>query len=125
MNKKFWWVAGAAIVIVSLVILFFSLARTAAKNSSVAASPAVIVGQPVTVSGSIFCLPRKKSGNECAVGLEDKNGRYYALLGPSGNPVDPASVSTGSQITVSGNLVTNSSLPQEYDVYGVVEVSQQ
>jgi aspartyl/asparaginyl-tRNA synthetase len=124
MNKKFWWVIGAAIVIILLVILFFSLAGTAAKNSSLSASPAAIIGQSITVSGWIFCLPRKKSGNECVVGVEDKNGRYYALLDPSGKQIDPATATTGSQITISGNLVTNSNLPQNYNVQQVIEVSQ-
>jgi len=121
MNKKFFWLIGGVILVILLIIFLSRMFTFAAKP---AARPAVAVGAPITVQGSIFCLPRKSAGSECAIGIEDKNGKYYALVGATGAQIDPASVTTGSQITISGNLVTNSDLPKNYDAYGVIQVSQ-
>jgi hypothetical protein len=120
MNRKFFWVIGGAVLVILLIIFLFKTisAPKPSTNSS------AVLGAPVTVTGMISCLPKKNSGNECVVGIEDKNGRYYALLGATGKQIDPAAVTTGSQITVSGNLVTNSNLPKNYNAYGVVQVVQ-
>jgi len=122
MNKKFYWLIGGVILVILLIIflsrVFIFLPKSAAK-------PAVALGAPITVQGTILCVPRKSAGSsECVVGLEDKNDKYYALIGATGAQIDPASATTGSQITISGNLVTNSDLPKNYNAYGVIQVSQ-
>jgi hypothetical protein len=121
MNKKFYWLIGGAILVILLIIFLSRLFIVSPKS---AAKTAVALGAAITVQGTIFCVPRKSAGSECAIGVEDKNGKYYALVGASGAQIDPASATTGSQITISGNLVTNSDLPKNYDAYGVIQVSQ-
>ncbi|HET8581181.1 MAG TPA: MliC family protein [Candidatus Paceibacterota bacterium] len=78
---------------------------------------------PITVSGTFVCLPHKDTSgpqtDECAFGIKDAQGRYFALMS-----TDPASIGTlagGAHITVDGTFAPRSD--PKYQDLGVITVT--
>jgi|GEM_PF-2694469 len=82
------------------------------------------VSTPISVSGWIFCVPRKTAADtKCVIGIEDNSNSYYALIDTNGNPVANSDYTTGSKGSIVGSLITNSDLLTNYNIAGVIQVN--
>jgi len=79
----------------------------------------------ITVHGTIACLPWKESVEahtmECAYGLEDAAGTYYALHDADPSSANIAAAPTGTQVTVMGIFTYDDST--NYQSIGTLEVT--
>ena len=79
---------------------------------------------PITIEGMMVCLPHKNTEGpqtlECAFGLQDDNGRYFALsdTDPSYNNISDVPMNTRVKVDGNFKLRTGSS----YKDIGVIEV---
>jgi hypothetical protein len=122
MSKKIIWII-VGVVIIILAVIFLNRTPGAASPSK-AGSAAAKRSAPVTVSGWIFCLPRKNPSNECVIGIKDDFGRYYALVDQTGAPVNPSLFSTGSKESITGDIISDNGLQQKYNIQGTIAISQ-
>lgn len=73
--------------------------------------------EPITVQGEIVCLPHKGDGpstQECAIGMRDTNGYFYALK-------NAQIFEIGTSVEIEGNL-SDSSRGEKYDISGTIDV---
>ncbi len=79
--------------------------------------------EPITVTGEVVCLPHKDTSGpqtlECAIGIKDDRGTYYALL--SDDPTQTGSLPTGSRVEIAGRLQEASST-SKYNTAGTLLV---
>lgn len=84
-----------------------------------------ITGQPVTVSGTLTCLPHKNAGEvitlECAYGVKDSKGEYYALNDPEMERL--SSLNFNVPVTIGGTLDTSTAASSKYDIQGTITVT--
>ncbi len=134
-----------AVLLIIIVILIFSLAKGSgqtnqtgttngqannASDSNGSLTPKTdqiggLGGQQITINGWIFCLPHvNASSTDCVIGIEDANNDYYGLVDQSGTRPDPAQFTTGTRQTISGVLVADPVLQKDYNVKGVIQVTQ-
>ncbi|MCR4326060.1 MAG: hypothetical protein NUV52_00190 [Candidatus Roizmanbacteria bacterium] len=77
--------------------------------------------QPVTITGTVVCLPHKKTNGpttkECAYGLKNSQGIYYGLRGNNMPTAD-----FGEDVTVQGTLVA--SPESTYDIAGFIDTNR-
>jgi hypothetical protein len=84
-----------------------------------------------TVVGTFECLPhRNTSGpqtDECAFGLKDADGKYYALNTQLMASTDWMNMPTGAEVSVEGVLVPVEQLSsdqwQKYDIVGIISAT--
>lgn len=87
------------------------------------------VASQIRISGEISCLPKRGSGAqtmECAIGLKDQEGKYYALKNLSQYDPDYRLAAGGTKVEVSGLLTPedlSGSDGNRYDIDGTIEVS--
>ncbi len=82
----------------------------------------LIGDKEITVSGSFSCLPHKKTDGpqtlECAFGIKDNKGNYYALLDP--NFKYTSQLVSSQKVKVTG---TFSALKDDkYDAIGTIQI---
>jgi ABC-type Fe3+-hydroxamate transport system substrate-binding protein len=138
MNKRLYIgifiIVLMAIASVSVFALHNNSSADSSSPSSVSSSPAQsnsnsasknqsqTTGQPITVTGTIECLPPKNTNGlqatSCAIGLKQDNGTSYAIT--SQDPTTVGSLPTGQRVQVSGTLSQQSS---QYDIEGIVNVT--
>lgn len=91
-------------------------------SGSSAASSAIPVGESVTVSGTMICLPHKNSSGsqtmECAFGLKGDDGNNYGLTDPNWKYL--TGVSFDKKVEIKGKLTKKPD--QKYDSAGVIEI---
>ena len=94
-------------------------ASGSADSSSPLASP---VGEEITISGTINCLPHKNTSGpqtlECAMGLEAVDGNNYALADPEWKYL--TGVGNGTKVKIIGNLTKKSDT--KYDSVGLITI---
>jgi hypothetical protein len=81
---------------------------------------------PITIEGSMVCLPHKNTSGpqttECAFGLKDDAGRYFALSDSDPNYQNIMGVGTGDQIRVEGTFTPRAS--SNYQDIGIITVTK-
>jgi|TARA_B100001245_G_scaffold235634_2_gene223992 hypothetical protein len=80
---------------------------------------------PIQVRGEILCLPHKDTGGvqtqECAYGLQDDEGRYYALGGDSPTGSGISDFPFNERAVVTGTFERGDS--PIYPITGTIEVT--
>ena len=80
----------------------------------------------VVKSGKILCLPHKEQSDfqtlECAYGLQDDEGIYYALSDSSSSYENISAISMNTAVTVEGDFIPQRS--QIYPSIGTIMVSK-
>ncbi len=79
---------------------------------------------PLRLRGEIGCLPKRTGGPqtlECAYGLRDEKGLYYALRNIPEENLIAGKLTPGREVEVSGIFTPSESGP--YETAGVIEVS--
>lgn len=80
--------------------------------------------EEVTMRGTVVCLPHRDTDGpqtlECAFGIRDASGTYYALRDPSPDQQLISSVATDSEVEVSGVLEVGEH--ERYQSAGVLEI---
>ncbi|MEX0930237.1 MAG: hypothetical protein WDZ79_01020 [Candidatus Paceibacterota bacterium] len=78
----------------------------------------------VLIEGEIVCLKHWDTSGpqtlECALGLEEGEGTYYALSGPDSSEPTIGTIPTNTRVEVRGRLVPGSS--ERYQTIGTIEV---
>lgn len=120
MNRnKLWYWLGAILVLAIAIVSVLLFRNDRGKRET------LMLGQSVTIRGEVVCLPHKNTSGpqtlECALGLKDKRGDYYALRDPQQRFV--MTLNTGSVVAATGTLVEYSGMPDKYDVVGILEVT--
>ncbi len=81
---------------------------------------------PITITGTMVCLPHKDTEGpqtlECAFGLLDDSGRYFALSDTDPEYKNVAGVPTNSRVEVQGNFKLQ--LGSKYQDIGIIEVAK-
>lgn len=84
---------------------------------------ATVPGEPITLVGTLTCLPHKGDGPhtlECAYGLKADDGNHYALKNLFTEP-GPWPLDIGDRVRVTGTL-DDPERNEKYDIVGVMEV---
>lgn len=81
---------------------------------------------PITIEGTIVCLPHQDTDGpqtlECAFGLHDDDGRYFALLDTDPQYRTVSSVGMNTRVTVEG--IFKLRLQSKYQDIGIIEVTK-
>ncbi|MCK9187364.1 MAG: hypothetical protein M0P05_02415 [Candidatus Colwellbacteria bacterium] len=79
---------------------------------------------PISIAGVMVCLPHWDTSGpqtlECAFGVQDDFGNYYALRDSNSNFGNIAGISTGTAVQVEGLLIPGSH--EKYQSLGTIEV---
>lgn len=114
-----------AILIIVLALGYWALAYSTSQSSSNDQS-IVPTGDSVTIKGTILCLPHKDTTGpqtmECAYGLKDEKGVYYALGDSDSGFKNISSVPMNEQVEVIGALKKQSSTI--YPTVGTITVTK-
>lgn len=124
-NKTLLGIIAAIVVLIALVFAFDNSGPASYAPGGGAATTTPPAG-PLTVVGVVVCLPHKDTSGvqtmECAFGIRDGEGRYFALsdTDPSyGNLMDLPFNST--KVEVSGTFTPRSD--SNYQDIGVIAVT--
>lgn len=105
-----------AVVIIVSALGYFAYAYSTSHSSSDDQS-VVPTGQSLTIKGTILCLPHKDTTGpqtmECAYGLKDESGIYYALSDSDPGYKNISSLPMNEKVEVTGTLKkqTNTTYP--------------
>ena len=81
---------------------------------------------PITIEGVMVCLPHKNTSGpqttECAFGLKDDAGRYFALSDTDPNYQNIMGVGTNDRIRVEGTFATRAN--SNYQDVGLIKVTK-
>jgi len=119
--KKAILVIIALIVVVGLILIFRGGANGSPSAVSALSGASATKG-PITVNGWIFCMPGKTTSTLCLIGIEDASHDDYAILSAAGQPADPTQYTTGQPSVISGNLVDDAELTNNYNLAGVIQL---
>jgi hypothetical protein len=120
MERKRLLVAYGVVTILVVAFIMVLLLSIGQKSPQPEVAPT-----PITVSGTLACLPHKNTAPgqpqtlECAIGLRTNDGRYYALKGLSS---EHSQTSFETRVYITGSVVpppTNTN----YDTVGDITVS--
>lgn len=79
---------------------------------------------PFVIRGTVVCLPHRDTGGpitmECAFGLKDDQGNYYALYDPDPGYGKIGNISTGVYVEITGLLKPGSH--EKYQSIGTIEI---
>lgn len=103
---------GIASIVLAVLIIVAALGYFAfANNTSHSTSdnqPQVSNDESVTIKGTILCLPHKDTTGpqtmECAYGLKDEAGTYYALNDSNSGYKNISGVPMNERVEVTGTL---------------------
>lgn len=111
------------IAVIALVAIGLALWYATSRNKQTDNSNSPAVG-PTKIQGQIVCLPHRDTSGpqtlECAFGLKDDEGRYFALRDSDPTYKNISGVGTNVRVEVEGNFT-----PQEdskYQSIGIIEV---
>lgn len=117
-----------AVLLVCAVIVFGGLQKSGLilrgtlGANALSATPS---SGPITVQGKMVCLPHRNQGDvqtmECAFGLSDKAGRYFALHDPDPQNQTISGFPTGSTVEVMGTFTPETSI--QYQTIGRIDIS--
>ena len=122
MNKKFFYFAVATAIVggaFALVVLV--------KPAMAPTTPVVVPPEgPISIKGEMVCLPHKNTSGpqttECAFGLKDDTGRYFALSDTDPNYGNIMGVGSGEKIQVEGTFALHSNT--NYQDIGIIRVTK-
>lgn len=111
----------ALVIVVGIVV--FALVKNSPNNLQPSAEPPT--EGPVRIQGEAVCLPHKDTTGpqtmECAYGLKDKDGLYYALRDTENDYSNIISIPAGQQVVVTGTLKHGED--SKYRIVGTIEVT--
>ena len=112
-------IIAALVVLTGLITIYVTQGSTTNNNTNSQIEPG-----PVTVQGTIVCLPHKGSGPhtaECAFGLHGQDGNFYALTRLNQDQLINGDFAVQTKVEVGGHL---SSPPENstYDIVGTIEI---
>lgn len=116
----------ALIVIVVIVALIFLLSSISPEKTPSEVTIPVPESGPIVIKGEMTCLPHKDTSGpqtlECAFGLEDETGRYFALKDTDPEYKNVSGVPMGVLVEVEGVFMpTTDSI---YQNIGIIEVTR-
>lgn len=126
-SKLPYIVLPAGIFIAVALYLLLNLRPTAPGSRTIRPPTTDIppAGQ-ISVKGTITCLPNKNSGGpttlECAIGLKDETGRYFALRDTDPNYGNLSATPSNTSVIVEGRFVPEPS--GKYQDIGRIEVTR-
>jgi hypothetical protein len=112
-------------IVTVVVIVICGAALLWPKPATDAAQTVTPAEGKIQINGTAVCLPHKDTSGpqtmECAYGLKDDTGRYYALqdTDPGYNNIN--SIPMNTQITISGTFKKKSNAT--YPTVGTIEVT--
>ena len=81
---------------------------------------------PITIQGKMVCLPHKDTEGsqtmECAFGLQDDSGRYFALFDTDPEYKNVSGAPMDTRVEVEGNFKLQ--LGSKYEDIGIIEVTR-
>lgn len=122
-NKKLlitWKQWGVVAILMSLMVglaIFVYVADRVGVTQYSAADKSET--SSVVVTGEVACLPHRGDGphtDECAIGLKDSDGYFYALK-------NTTIIETGKKIEVAG-VLTPATGRETYDIAGTIDVAE-
>ena len=121
---------GIASIVLAILIIVSALGYFAFTNSTSHSSPdsqpKVSTGESLTIKGTILCLPHKDTTGpqtmECAYGLKDESGTYYALSDSDSGYKNISSVPMNEKVEVTGTLKNQTSTI--YPTVGTITVTK-
>lgn len=112
----------AAFVLLVIGVLAVVITNSTSTEQSSIEPPAE---GPIRIQGEVVCLPHKNTDGpqtlECAFGLKDKDGLYYALKDSRDDHSNITSIPTGKQVVVTGTLEHGED--SVYQTVGTIEVT--
>lgn len=95
------------VVVPLLVILLTAVAVVALQSKSSVKAPSTEEGSLV-VKGTAVCLPHKDTSGpqtlECALGIKDEKGQYYALSDTDSTYKNVSSLPMGERVEIKGTF---------------------
>lgn len=80
----------------------------------------------ISIKGTTLCLPHKDTSGpqtlECAYGLKDEKGQYYAIRDLDPTYKNISSLAMNSEVTLVGNFREETS--KIYPIVGAIEISE-
>lgn len=113
------------LVIISCLVAVVSIGFIIYKI--VEPKPVVIPDEgSVSIKGTTLCLPHKDTSGpqtlECAYGLKDKEGQYYAIRDLDPTYKNISKLAMNSEVTLVGNFREETS--KIYPIVGTIEISE-
>lgn len=117
-GKKSLIICVALVVIIAVGILVYKILEP---------KPVVVPDEgSISIKGTTLCLPHKDTNGpqtlECAYGLKDEKGQYYAIRDLDPTYKNISRLAMNSQVTLVGNFREETS--KIYPIIGVVEISE-
>jgi hypothetical protein len=127
MNRRVLVSIGSLLLLI--VISVIALSRQYSSTTSPDTEPETVESYTATLTGTYLCLPHSDTSGpqtlECALGLQIDAGDYYAL-DFNASPTTPATLATGSKITVTGIVTPVEMLSSDhwrkYPIKGIFSV---
>lgn len=125
MNSKKFFVGRAIgfIVVLVLVLVGFMLFRSVPESVLTVLAPSV---GAITIQGRMVCLPHKNTDGpqtlECAFGLKDDEGRYFALSDTDSAYKNIGNVPMNVRVEVEGVFALRTD--SNYQDIGVISVTR-
>lgn len=108
-----------------VVILLTAVVVVALQSRSSVKAPSPLKDAVVTINGEAMCLPHKDTSGpqtmECAFGLKDEKGQYYALGDTDPNYKNLSALPMGEKIEVKGTFEKGESAI--YPTIGTIKVT--
>ncbi len=121
-----WNVAAAAVPVIVVLLTAIIVVAMQSKASVKAPEPTPITtAGTIQVKGTVLCLPHKNTDGpqtmECALGIKDEKGLYYALSDTDSGYKNISSLATNEAVTVTGTLVKGEN--KTYPTVGTLKVT--
>ncbi len=127
--KKFGLIISFLLVLLVVSVIGLAWFRQSTSTPSPAPSTPAFTGpqvNQVVVKGSIVCLPHKVTNGpqtlECAFGLQDTEGRYFALRDTDPNYVNVSGAPMNELVEVEGTFMPKTD--SNYQDIGTIEVTR-
>lgn len=131
-KHKYALLLTSFVLVVVALAAVFTLSQNKMRVSQVPLAPPSVTQTPqrVEISGEVVCLPHKDTSGpqtlECAIGLMDSHGKYYALDASLMSQTPPG-YTTGDRIKASGVLTPIEYLSSDhwkkYNVIGIFSLT--
>jgi hypothetical protein len=119
--KRYYRPLAIVLLLISILLIGYGLSRNLASQSTHLAPLPHTTSATVTKVGVMGCLPPTDTAGPqtqvCALGLEQDDGTYYALVGDNNRLI---SVANGQRAQVTGTL--SASRSTEYKSVGTITV---
>lgn len=121
MNKKYFYIGVLVALAGAVLALLVWVNPAKAPTVPVVVPPAGVI----SIEGVMVCLPHKNTSGpqttECAFGLKDDTGRYFALADTDPNYGNIMGVGGGERIKVDGTFEPKST--SNYQDMGIIHVT--